>query len=168
LRQAEEHRARTRKGLLVGLLVGVLALVLLWNTGRMDPWLSGIGLNKNTCVKNGFGATFCGDAADEYQRNVAELQSSLGSLGFSSQAADDATMNVRAAIPAVEAYYADNNTYAGMSLVALRLIDSSIALTAEPVVSASGQQYCIESTVASGTYSYRGPGIDSAPLSGSC
>ena len=31
-----------------------------------------------------------------------------------------AKANVRAAIPAIEAFYADNNTYAGMSLVSLQ------------------------------------------------
>ena len=133
----------------------------------MDPWLSGIGLNKNTCVKNGFGATFCGDDADAYQKNIADLQSSLGSVGSSSQSGE-AALNVRAALPAVEAYYADNNTYGGMSRAKLSRIDNSATLSTEPIVSDDGQRYCIQDSAGGETYSYTGPGIDSMPVPGSC
>jgi len=37
----------------------------------MDPWLSQVGLNKNDCFQNGFGATFCGDAARDYEERLA-------------------------------------------------------------------------------------------------
>ena len=50
-------------------------------------------------------------------------------LGFRGRAADSsAKANVRAALPAVEAFYADNGTYTGMTLVALRLIDQNVNL----------------------------------------
>ena len=39
----------------------------------MDPWLSKVGLNKNECVVNVFGATFCGDAAKRYQQQIHKL-----------------------------------------------------------------------------------------------
>ena len=44
-------------------------------------------------------------------------------LSFRSRASDAAAKaNVRAAIPAAEAYFADNNTYVGMNLAALQAI----------------------------------------------
>ena len=43
-------------------------------------------------------------------------------LGFRGRAADSsAKANVRAALPAVEAFYADNGTYTGMTVAALQL-----------------------------------------------
>ena len=42
------------------------------------------------------------------------------SLGFTSRSADPAApSNIRSAVPSVEAYYADNSTYAGISLAVL-------------------------------------------------
>ena len=52
--------------------VVVLAAVgAYWSTGRMDPALSQVGLNADDCVQNGFGATFCGDAAQRMLRQQA-------------------------------------------------------------------------------------------------
>ncbi len=56
-------------------------------------------------------------------------------LGFKDRAERRAAAaNVRAAIPAVEAFYADFNTYTGMTLVALRSIDQGVALSGNPVI----------------------------------
>ena len=50
-------------------------------------------------------------------------------LGFKDRASNCAAQaNVRAAVPAVEAYYADNGTYVGMTLAALHAIDTGIEL----------------------------------------
>ena len=50
-------------------------------------------------------------------------------LGFKTRAKKTAAQaNVRAAIPAVEAYYADNGTYTAMNLAALKSIDQGISL----------------------------------------
>ncbi|HLE98894.1 MAG TPA: prepilin-type N-terminal cleavage/methylation domain-containing protein, partial [Gaiellaceae bacterium] len=54
-------------------------------------------------------------------------------LGFKQRAENRAAgSNVRAALPAVEAYYADNNTYVGMTIAQLKLIDQAVNLSAEP------------------------------------
>lgn len=52
----------------------VLILLAVWNGGGLDEPLSHVGLNKNPCVKNAFGATFCGDAARSYCDNLADLR----------------------------------------------------------------------------------------------
>jgi type IV pilus assembly protein PilA len=96
-------------------------------------------------------------------------------LGFKDRAERRAAAaNVRAAIPAVEAYYADFNTYAGMTLVALKGIDQGVALSGDPTILGGGTGYCIESDsngVAAGgakEHKYTGPGVDAAPVEASC
>jgi type IV pilus assembly protein PilA len=96
-------------------------------------------------------------------------------LGFKDRAERRAAgANVRAAIPAVEAFYADTNTYAGMTLVALKAIDQGVALSGDPVILGGGTGYCIESdsngAAAGGAkeHKYTGPGVDSAPVEASC
>ena len=50
-------------------------------------------------------------------------------LGFRGRAADSsAKANVRAALPAVEAFYADNGTYTGMTVATLQAIDQNVNL----------------------------------------
>ena len=98
-------------------------------------------------------------------------------LGFKTRAETRAAAsNVRAAIPAVEAFYADSATgsYTGMTIVALRTIDQAVALSADPTILAAGAQYCIQSdsngAAAGGSqvHSYTGPGVDSSPVAGAC
>jgi type IV pilus assembly protein PilA len=100
-------------------------------------------------------------------------------LGFKDRAERRAAAaNVRAAIPAVEAYYADFNSYTGMTLAALRGIDQGIALSGDPVIltvgGVAGAGYCIESdsngAAAGGAkeHKYTGPGVDAAPVEASC
>jgi hypothetical protein len=69
--------ATTHKGIWIALAAAVV--LGLWSTDRLDPMLVNVGLNHSDCVQNGFGATFCGDAAKRYQQNIAQLQSQLGS-----------------------------------------------------------------------------------------
>ena len=87
-------------------------------------------------------------------------------LSFKSRANDSAAKaNVRAAVPAVEAYNADNPAtgasggYAGLDASALLKYDS--ALTAS-VITISGTPnsttYCIQSTVGQSTWHKNGPG----------
>ena len=76
-----------------------------------------------------------------------------------------AQANVRSSIPAVEAYYADNNTYAGMTLAYLQTTyDQGVKNIV--IQSATTTTYCVESSVGAETWKKSGPGADI--LSGSC
>ena len=81
-------------------------------------------------------------------------------LSFRDRAADSAAKsNVRAGIPAAEAWYADKGTYAGMSVASLRqLYDAGFAATIGPTLSASS--YCLQSVVNGKTGSKVGPNGD--------
>jgi len=67
-----------------------------------------------------------------------------------------AAREVRNAIPAVEAYAADHNGYAGMTLAKLRKYDRSVRRIA--VRRATKNRYCIESTSRGPIVHYDGPG----------
>ncbi len=70
-----------------------------------------------------------------------------------------AQANVRSAIPGVEAYYADNSTYASMTLAGLQAsYDAGIKNIT--VVSAGATTYCIRSTVGSENWYKAGPSSD--------
>ena len=70
-----------------------------------------------------------------------------------------AQANVRASIPGAEAYYADFNTYAGLSLTALQTsYDQGIKDIT--VVSASSTTYCIQATKGAETWKKAGPASD--------
>ncbi len=75
------------------------------------------------------------------------VPSYLGFRGRASQTAAQA--NVRSAVPVVETYYADHDTYTGMTLAGLKAIDASVAVT---VVSATGSNYCISNSQGGVTY----------------
>ena len=71
-------------------------------------------------------------------------------IGFKDRANNAAAgANVRSAVPAVEAYYADQNpnTYAGMTLAKLQLIDSGVKLDALVAADQTATTYCVQSTV---------------------
>src|SRR4026208_1673697 len=56
-------------------------------------------------------------------------------LGFRDRANDKAAgADVRAAVPSAEAYFADHDTYSGMTFAALQAIDSGVDVAA-PVIS---------------------------------
>jgi type IV pilus assembly protein PilA len=83
-------------------------------------------------------------------------------LGFRERAADSAARaNLRAALPSVEAYFADdtlgNGDYAGMTIAQLQTVDANIDL-AEVNVTGGGTGYCIEATEGGQTWSVTGPG----------
>lgn len=76
-----------------------------------------------------------------------------------------ADLNVRVAVPAVEAYFADRGSYAGVSLAELQAYDGRIA-GVEVAASEDGYGYCLSSTVGPATVSKSGPAGDVRP--GSC
>ena len=81
-------------------------------------------------------------------------------LGFREDANETAVQsNIRAAIPAVETYFADNGTYVGMNLAALEAIDAGIPATLN-VASAAAATYCIDITSGGETARKNGPQAD--------
>jgi type IV pilus assembly protein PilA len=88
-------------------------------------------------------------------------------LSFRDRANNSAAKaNVRAAIPAVEAYNADNNNtgnsagYAGMTVSLLQAYDSAIVPTKLNISVATSVTYCVDSTVGGKTWNKNGPGAD--------
>jgi hypothetical protein len=111
------------------------------------------------------------------EKIISEVKA-LGELGVfgpgyvSEENAYAAKANVRASIPAVEAYNADNTGkgasagYAGMTLAALQVYDKDIVPSKLTIVRANASTYCVRSTVGQETWSKNGPGADIA--SGPC
>ena len=81
-------------------------------------------------------------------------------LGFKTRANKRAaTSNVREAIPSAEAYYSDNNTYAGMDAAALLLIDTGLDTNGPLTVSAATLSgYCLTDTIGGQQAWAHGPG----------
>jgi prepilin-type N-terminal cleavage/methylation domain-containing protein len=81
-------------------------------------------------------------------------------LGYEAKATvATAKSNLRAAIPAVEAYYHDHATYDAsvMTVAALRTYDQGMSSEIS-IVSGSDTTYCIQSTHAGISYFKNGPG----------
>ena len=81
-------------------------------------------------------------------------------LGFRDRANNTAAQaNVRASIPAIEAYFADAGTYATMTLGGLQTsYDAGIKNITFSNLSASS--YCVQSSVGGKTWNKNGPGAD--------
>lgn len=68
-------------------------------------------------------------------------------LGFSARAEKrTAAADVRSAVSTAEAYHVDNETYAGMTVDALKSYDSALAVDTVRV-SGDGKTYCLDKTV---------------------
>ncbi|HET9324743.1 MAG TPA: prepilin-type N-terminal cleavage/methylation domain-containing protein [Gaiellaceae bacterium] len=81
-------------------------------------------------------------------------------MKFRDRANDSAAKaNVRASIPAMEAYFADYNTYAGASVAFLQsTYDQGIKNITIPTATSS--TYCVESNVGGKTWRKNGPAAD--------
>ena len=58
-------------------VVIALAIVIAcfaYTQGTFDNFLWRVGLNYTECGTNGFGATFCGDALEEYQQRINAIR----------------------------------------------------------------------------------------------
>ena len=76
-------------------------------------------------------------------------------LGFKDRANRGAAeANVRSAVPAIEAYYADNGTYVGMNAATLAAIDAGVKVT---IISAGASTYCVSNTQGTSTAFKNGP-----------
>jgi type II secretion system protein G len=81
-------------------------------------------------------------------------------LGFKDRANEtSAKANIRAAVPAAEAFYADNGTYVGMTLAALQAIDAGVKLSVAPA-DLSATAYCLKTVVGNKTAWKAGPAGD--------
>ena len=71
-------------------------------------------------------------------------------LSFRGRAQDAAAKaNVRSVIPDIESYYADNNTYSGMTLAVLQsTYDQAMNLSTYTLKSVTDTSYCIQSPAA--------------------
>jgi len=77
-------------------------------------------------------------------------------LGFRDRANQRAAAaNVRAAIPAAEAYYADNGNYTGVTVATLELIDAGLSLN---TASGTAATYTLCSQVGNRASTVTGPG----------
>lgn len=81
-------------------------------------------------------------------------------LGFDGRASKSAAQaNLRTALPALAAYHADNDSYTGLTLAALKGYDQSVS-SAITVVSSSAAGYCLRSIHRGESYYKNGPGGD--------
>ena len=77
----------------------------------------------------------------------------------------EAKANLRAAVPSLEAYYADNGTYVGMTLAGIQATyDSRVRNITFGVL--TPKSYCIQSVVGGATFNRSGPSADI--VSGPC
>jgi hypothetical protein len=81
-----------------------------------------------------------------------------------SSSRDKAASNVRAAVPAIEAWYADRGTYAGMTVDKLNARYNAGLADVRLVGPLDRRTYCVESTTEAATYSKRGPEADILPV----
>jgi type IV pilus assembly protein PilA len=84
-------------------------------------------------------------------------------LGFKDRADKSAAQaNVRAALPAAEAYFGDHASYAGMTIAKLRTsYDSGVKL--HTVVLTGTKTYCVDAVSGAFTYAVTNPGGNIAP-----
>ena len=85
------------------------------------------------------------------------IPSYLGLDGRASESAAQA--NLRTALPALTAYHADNDSYAGITLAALKSYDQAVSPDIS-VLSSSAAGYCLRSTHRGESYYKNGPGGD--------
>jgi type IV pilus assembly protein PilA len=90
-------------------------------------------------------------------------------LGFKDRANNRAAQSdVRAAIPSAEAFFGDHQTYVGMTIGALKSIDSGLsgALVAPSGLGVSS--YCLGASVGGKAWSVNGPGATAWHQSTTC
>ena len=90
-------------------------------------------------------------------------------LGFRDRAnAAAAKANVRSAVPAIEAYYGDNQTYVGMTVAGLRSQYDSGISSSLTLGSLTASSYCVSSAVGGKIAKKDGPSSDIADAAAGC
>ena len=82
-------------------------------------------------------------------------------LGFRDRANNSAAKaNLREAVPSAEAYYSDNNTYAGLTVAGLQGYDTGLSpdVAVGPAAQQTATNYCIQATHGGFSYKFAGPG----------
>ena len=123
------------------------------------------------CLSVGFAA---GMLASGHKARTSTVVQVLSVAGPHQEVQDesDAKANVRASIPAIEAFNADNTGagdeagYAGLSIGALQTYDSAIVPDKLDIAYADSMTYCVQSSVGKATWHKDGPGADI--VSGGC
>jgi type IV pilus assembly protein PilA len=87
-------------------------------------------------------------------------------LGFRDRANKSAAQsNLRQAVPSAEAFFSDNQTYAGLTVAGLRGYDSGLSgdvavggVAGEPGTAPDANSYCLSATHGGFKYHFAGPG----------
>jgi hypothetical protein len=122
-----------------GLVPAAAALVLL--TGCQELWGGSTGASDYTATSVGE------DTATSVDPTADDLK---------------ARANVRAAVVPIEAWYAEHQTYAGLTLEGLRKVDPLLG-GIQLVGQLTTERYCVESSVGNATWRKQGP---ESPLTG--
>ena len=91
-------------------------------------------------------------------------------LSFRGRAEDSAAKaNLRSLIPSVESYYADNNTYSGMTLAGLQTTyDQALDLSKYTLAGVADTTYCVQSPQGTGSSVWRKNGPAAAMEKNHC
>jgi type IV pilus assembly protein PilA len=91
-------------------------------------------------------------------------------LSFRGRAQDAAAKaNVRSIVPTIESYYADNNTYSGMTLANLQsTYDQALNLSQYALSSVSDTNYCVQSPASGTSHVWNKNGPAAPIVAGSC
>ena len=90
-------------------------------------------------------------------------------LSFRGRAEDSANKaNVRSIIPSLESYYADNNTYSGMTLTALRTTYDQALDVSKYALTASDTTYCVQAPASGTSHVFSKNGPAAGIVAGSC
>jgi type IV pilus assembly protein PilA len=90
-------------------------------------------------------------------------------LGFKDRANNRAAeADIRAAVPSIEAWYADNGTYVGVTTTFIKAsIDSGLS-SAVKIPAKAANSYCVAATVGGKSWSLNGPGASAWHQSNDC
>ena len=88
---------------------------------------------------------------------VGSGESESATVTYDGPAPSDAEASLQGAIPAIETYYPDNGTYAGMTSDLLRERYDSGLGDVRIVVASGGERYCVETPLRAPVAHYEGP-----------